>query len=102
MSEAAADPTPPAPIHVLKPTAHGTQSSSGYHAVGPRGQLVKLPPRTVLKPGWRIATQADLDAHAELEAKRRGKDKSGEHADREAQAARAAAKRAAVEGPPAA
>lgn len=85
------------PIHKTGTTASGKTVSTGVHAIGPSGQLVLLRPGVTLKPGWRFAKQADLDAAEQAEAKRRVKDKSGEHDDRAAQVERAAAKRAAVE-----
>lgn len=87
----------PAPIHATGTTASGVTASRGYQAIGPSGQLVLMRPGTPLKPGWRFATQADIDAAEAAEAKRRARDRSGEHEDRARQAARAAAKRAVIE-----
>jgi len=87
----------PKPIQKTGTTASGATVSAGSYAIGPSGQLVLLSPGSPLKPGWRFAKQADLDAAAAAEVKRRAKDKSGEHDDRARNAERAASKRAAVE-----
>jgi hypothetical protein len=87
----------PKPIHSTGTNASGAVVSRGYHGVGPSGQLVLIRPGTPLKPGWRFATKADIDAAEAAEAKRRAKDKSGEHDERDRQAARSAAKRTALD-----
>lgn len=96
MNEAAVEA--PKPIHATGTNASGVILSRGYHAVGPSGQLVLMRPGVPLKPGWRFATQADIDAAEQLEARRRAKDKSGEHEERSKLATAGAKKRAAVEG----
>jgi hypothetical protein len=86
----------PTPIHKTGTTAHGRTVSAGYYVVGPSGQLVLQRPDQPVKSGWRLATDDDVTAKQELERKRRGRDRSGEHDDRAAQADRAAGKAAAV------
>lgn len=81
-------------IHEMKLSGCKVRVSSGYFAIHPNGHLVKLPPNTRLKPGWSLATQADIDAAT---AKRQALDEAGESEARGRLEQAAASKRAAIE-----
>jgi hypothetical protein len=46
--------------------AHGERVSSGYYAISPDGHLIKLPVKSPIKDGWRLATQQDIEAKQKL------------------------------------
>jgi hypothetical protein len=51
-------------IHEFGPTAAGNKVSRGRYAVDPSGHVVLVPTTRPIKDGWRLATQADIDACA--------------------------------------
>lgn len=84
-------------IHEIGFDASGQPSSSGFYVVGPDGRIVLV---QSIKPGWRIATQADLSAAAAKNAARQADEATASEAriaaEREASTARGELERAAA------
>jgi hypothetical protein len=57
------------PIHDRKPGGGLNLVSNGYYAVDPNDHVILIPPLQSLKSGWRLATQAEIDAKAPKIAK---------------------------------
>jgi hypothetical protein len=49
-------------IREYRRSASGDKISKGRYAVDPSGNVCLVPDRSPIKTGWRVATQADIDA----------------------------------------
>lgn len=65
------DTKPPVKIEEIQRNAHGEPAPRGFYAISPQGNVVLLAPGQPVKPGFRVATQEDLDAAAAKEAARK-------------------------------
>lgn len=52
---------------MIKINPNGAGEPTQYKAVSPAGHLVDLPITSALKPGWRLATDADVETAVKAE-----------------------------------